>query len=132
MHPPPVLPPVPQPGAAHLVNVAIGPGPHTLQQLEAVPRILQRHVPQQRHGPAPDRPAGASCGAGAERRGAGRGEAGGQAGAAPRLGGRRGGAMLGRGQPGDAPPPAWPRGGALVVRGKSLRQGRSLGPPPNS
>lgn len=41
MHPPPGLPSVPQPRAAHLVNVAIGPGPHTLQQLEAVPGILQ-------------------------------------------------------------------------------------------
>lgn len=91
MHPPPALPPVPQPRAAHLVNVAIGPGPNTLQQLEAVPRILQRHVPQQRHGPAPDPPAGASCGAGAERRGAGRGEAGRQA-------QRRDSEAVGRGQ----------------------------------
>lgn len=72
MHPPTALPPVLPPRTAHLVNVAIGPGPHTLQQLKAVSRILQRHIPQQRHGPAPDRPAGASCGAGAERRGAGR------------------------------------------------------------
>lgn len=62
---------------AHLVDVAIGPGPHALQQLEAVPRVLQRHIPQQRHGPAPGGPAGgragASCGAGAGQRGAGRG-----------------------------------------------------------
>lgn len=123
MYPPPVLPPVLPPRTAHLVNVAISPGPHTLQQLKAVSRILQRHVPQQRHGPAPDRPAGASCGAGAERRGAGRGEAGGQAGAAPKLGGRRGGARLGRGQTGDAPPPAWPGGGALAARGSPLATG---------
>lgn len=46
MYPPPVLPPVLPPRTAHLVNVAIGPGPHTLQQLKAVSRILQRHVPQ--------------------------------------------------------------------------------------
>lgn len=41
---------------AHLVDVAVGPGPHALQQLKAVPRVLQRHIPQQRHGPAPGGP----------------------------------------------------------------------------
>lgn len=62
---------------AHLVDVAIGPGPHALQQLKAVPRVLQRHIPQQRHGPAPGGPPRAaeprSRGAGAGRRGAGLG-----------------------------------------------------------
>ena len=90
---------------AHLVDVAIGPGPHALQQLEAVPRILQRHILQQRHGPAPGWRELRSRGAGAGRRGAGRGGVGPprRAPVAPRPRGR--GRGPGRGQAGDAPPP---------------------------
>lgn len=133
MYPPPVLPPVLPPRTAHLVNVAIGPGPHTLQQLKAVSRILQRHVPQQRHGPAPDRPAGASCGAGAERRGAARGGAG--------RGGRAGRGSTearrpeGRGQARAGPDRGCPSARLARRRrpgcaGKSPSYGRSLGSPP--
>lgn len=94
---------------AHLVDVAIGPGPHALQQLEAVPRILQRHILQQRHGPAPGGRELRGRGAGAGRRGAGRGGTA-EAGAG---GSEAAGAGPGPGAgPGRGCPAARPGGGA--------------------
>lgn len=97
--------PLPRPSSrtTHLVDVAIGPGPHALQQLKAVPRILQRHVPQQRHGPAPGGPAdGGELRSGAGAGGAGRGRAG--AGGSEAAGAGPGpGAGTGRGCPAARP-----------------------------
>lgn len=115
---------------AHLVDVAIGPGPHALQQLEAVPWILQRHVLQQRHGPAPGRRERRS------RRGAARGGAGrggvvppGRAPVAPRPRGRD--RAPGRGQAGDAPPPGReeaPAGPTLGGKGKPRSRAERAAP----
>lgn len=108
---------------AHLVDVAIGPGPHALQQLEAVSWVLQRHIPQQRHGPAPGGPAGGRARAAEQpsRRGAARGGVG--RGGSGWLRGRGGGARArgGAGPGRGCPPPSReeaPAGQALGGQGK--------------